>query len=203
MSEPDNNIKQHIDWSYWTSIPAWTLKEAVCLFLHLNPDTYMMGNEILVKSQEVKNLYRFFKRANQINEISSFNPPIELVNWAISRNIDIPNELIHLRAEPIDKYKEKYLKLKRRLKIKNRRIKQIREECASIDSVAPKRISSMYKVLYAMASQKYEYSPTRNSASKQISDDVVRTGIEYIGDETVRNLLEDAHTYLVRYGKFE
>lgn len=204
MSESDGNTKDRIDWHYWTSIPAWTLKEAACLFSHLNPDTSIIGNKILIESHEVKNLYRFFKRANQINEISSFNPPIDLVNWAISRNIDVPNELIHLKAESnIDKYEERYLNIKRKLKIKNRRIKRIREEYASIDSIAPKRISSMYKVIYAIANQKYDYSPNRNSASKQIADDVIRSGIENIGDETVRNLLENAHAYLVKYGKFK
>lgn len=201
MSEFESETQTGVDWTYWCSIPAWTIKEAVCLFLSIEPDQYVEDTTIKAE-KEFRKLYRVLKRAKALEEINSLMPPVEFVNWAISRNMTIPKELQILTGEAsFDEYKERYLSLKKKYKILKKKLKRVEANIVTIDNDTSKRKSAIYRMILTMAEKKYGFSPIRNNAAKSIAGDLLLNGMQSPKEETVRNILTDAQTYIEDYGK--
>ncbi|MDK9697819.1 MAG: hypothetical protein OEL76_15670 [Siculibacillus sp.] len=201
MTEFESNPTSSIDWKYWCSIPAWTIKEAVCLFLSIDPDQYV-DNTMIGETEDFRKLHRFFRRAKELDEIDSLTPPVKFINWAISRNIKTPIELQILKDETsFDEYKEKYLALKKKIRILRKKLKRAEAGIKTIDSDTPKRKSGIYRIILTIAEKHYGFSPNRNSAAKSIASDILLNGMQSPKEETVRNILIDAYEYVTDHGR--
>jgi hypothetical protein len=188
MTKFDRQEKPSIDWAFWARMPGWTVEEFASLAVGEDPELSMSSSSSLERKQTL----RLLQRAVEMDEIKSPDKPIEFLRLANSGGIAIPEEL-KIAASNKTKIRN-YRRMYRKVKTERNELRALNQ-----DEIKPKRLHSIYLLLYTMATEKYKFKyNANNSAAKNILDDVERKGLK-IDRDTIRKLLGDAAVHMAEH----
>jgi hypothetical protein len=194
------SIETHFDkvnWEYWMSLTGWCAEEAAYLFNNIDPDSVKYG---LIKLDDETNIRiertrRIFARAIQMDELAEYTPPKELIIWSVGNKIPHQSEMIQSMGQvDIRNYRDLY----RKALLQNKKLKNKIEDMkvGSIDDVDARYLKSLYRIIYIISKNKYEYSASRNNgASSKIFTALKNDNLLSPSDDTIRKILNTAWSH--------
>ncbi|WP_407522690.1 hypothetical protein [Methylobacterium oryzisoli] len=196
----ENSHQYRVDWRYWADMPGWYLKEAAALLLSIEPDTIVGKRSAELNQTEFRDfirLRRLILRARKMGFLESPCRPRDLLEWAQSNDITIPQPLADAvqRGKSIRNWKkiaQKYKKL----------YSKLQSQSMKFEDYNTKSINTLYKMLIAMAVDKYGYSANGNNpAPKRIETAVLGADFDGPLAQTIRVRLAEAYS-VVRNDSF-
>jgi hypothetical protein len=173
------------DLEYWARIPGWKADEAAALMLGLDPEAAEFTE---TDRARIRRLKRMLKRASRMELLSIPTPPRDLLEWARSNGLPIPDALKVAvgKGRSLRNWRKRSRKYKAELK-------KLKEQSQDVD-LKKKSKKSLYRILLAVAMQKYGYRHGKNnSAASAIETALVSQGFNKPPtQETIRNWLDTA-----------
>ena len=159
------------------------------------------GEEVLRKwtftsaATEYNQLQDRIARAIEVGKLGQKIIPAPYVIWATNSNISLPNELIRAvnAQSEIPNWKARYETASNGCDALKRELEKLRSTQEKNKGLGTKERLTVKRLIIGMAVKGYAYNPKadRNSATKEIADDLVHLGIS-IDVDTVRNWLQES-----------
>jgi hypothetical protein len=135
------------------------------------------------------------ERAIEIHKLGEKIDPAAYVIWATNSNIPLPNELtraIKARSE-IPDWKAQYEAASKERDALKRELEELRSTQEKKNDISTRERSTVKRLIIGMAIKGYAYNPKadRNSATKDIANDLEHSGIA-LDVDTVRKWLKES-----------
>jgi hypothetical protein len=140
-------------------------------------------------------LHDRIERAIEVGRLGEKIVPAAYIIWATNSNISLPNELIRVvksRTE-IPDWKAQCEAVSQECDVLKRELEELRSRQEKKQDLGPKERLTVKRLIIGMAVQGYKYNPKadRNSAPKEIADDLESLGIS-LDVDTVRKWLKES-----------
>lgn len=217
ISNPEFEILQPLcaaDFSYYARARYWLNDEAVCLSLGVDPRSIEPAKREFESSYSgrQKGLAAFFRVRSKLTELiaryfhDSFardRPPRFWIDWLREMRLPCPDalvEAVEIYGGPVIDWKQRAEQAEAELESSRLRVADL--EKAIVDNSlnqtgTTRQRETLLRVLVGIALEQYGYDPkkARNSAPKQISDDLALHGLS-VSDDTIRKYLNEASELL-------
>lgn len=217
ISKPSFEIVQPLyaaDFTYHARARYWLNDEAVCLSLGVDPRSVTDARREFDSSfgSKQRQLAPFFRVRSQLSELvtryfhDSFardRSPRFWIDWLREMKLPCPSELVEAvetYGGPVVDWKQRAEQAETELEASRQRIADL--EKAIVDTSlnqtgTTRQRETLLRVLVGIAFEQYGYDPkkARNSAPKQISDDLALHGLS-VSDDTIRKYLNEASELL-------
>ncbi|MBC7282957.1 hypothetical protein [Hoeflea sp.] len=217
ISNPNIEIVQPLyaaDFAYYARARYWLNGEAVCLSLGADPRSVEKAKRELENSLGAKQrqLAPFFRMHSQFSELvaryfndrfASDRSPRFWIDWLREMKLPCPSELVEAvetYGGPVVDWKQRAEQAEAELETSLQRVADL--EKAIVDTSlnqtgTTRQRETLLRVLIGIALEQYGYDPkkARNSAPKQISDDLALHGLS-VSDDTIRKYLNEASELL-------
>ena len=135
------------------------------------------------------------ERAIEVRKLGEKIVPAAYVIWATNSNIPLPNELmraVRVRSE-IPDWKAQYEAASNECDALKRELEELRSTQEKKKDLSTRERSTVKRLIIGLAIHGYKYNPKadRNSATKEIADDLERSGIP-LDVDTVRKWLKES-----------
>lgn len=202
------------DFTYYARARYWLNDEAVCLSLGVDPRSIEKAKREFESSYSgrQRQVAPFFRARSQLSELvmryfhDSFardRPPRFWIDWLRDMSLPCPAELVEAvetYGGPVIDWKQKAEQAEAELITSRLRVADL--EKAIVDNSVnrtgtTRQRETLLRILIGIAVEQYGYDPKkgRNSAPKQISDDLALHGIS-LSDDTIRKYLNEASDLL-------
>ena len=216
-SNPSIEIVQPLyaaDLTYYARARYWLNDEAVCLSLGVDPRSVERAKREFESSHSgrQRQLAPFFRVRSQMSELvtryfhdslARNRPPRFWIDWLREMKLPCPSELV----EAVETYGGPVVDWKQRAEQAENELEASRQRIADLEKVivdtslnqsgTTRQRETLLRVLVGIALEQYGYDPkkARNSAPKQISDDLALHGLS-VSDDTIRKYLNEASELL-------
>jgi hypothetical protein len=175
------------DFSYWAEMPYWTRSEAAILTLGWDP---LIFSGVTIADPATTPWFHSLERMRLRIERADFPPstdrdrvqPIDYLHWAHRSGIEVPRELADAVSVKVA-------------------VSPKAERANSEAELSETAKRSVLKMVAGMAVNAYGFNPRapRNTATKQIADDVRKLGLS-IDEDTVRKWLSESAELVAEEG---
>jgi len=217
ISNPEFEIVRPLydaDLAYYARARFWLNEEAVCLSLGVDPRSLQKAKREFESTHtgRQRQLAPFFRARSQLSDLveryfhdhSARNrPPRFWIDWLREMRLPCPIELVEAvetYGGPVVDWKQRAEQAEAELETSLLRVADL--EKAIVDNSVnqtgtTRQRETLLRVLIGIALEQYGYDPkkARNSAPKQISDDLALHGLS-VSDDTIRKYLNEASELL-------
>lgn len=197
LESPENSV----NWVYWRELPGWNISESAYLLLGLNPEARCTAATVNQSSEEmdikIRRMIHFLRRAKQMKEISSISKPSDIIRCAKLHKIPIPGELNALFKERKKKsYRILFKKLHEEYRELEEKLEGIQNENKSFDQEPFLAKRTLYRMLYAMAEDRYGLNKDNINTAIKIEEALTKSGFDGPSVETINKTLKEIRSFI-------
>lgn len=193
------------EYEFYARASVWKMEEAAALLVGRNPETFNSSSikkygNIPKSAREYKKIIELLKRAILMRQLLRRNTPGKIIGWAESIGIEVPEDLKNL----VVKFNHKIINPRSIYNLPDGNVLSAEKVKQSIfdpdvpQSESTKELkqrerSNLLRLVIGLAVVAYKYDPktARSTVPKELSDDLIKLGIQ-LSDDTVRKYLKEA-----------